>query len=114
MFAHCYAFITGFNTTFVLCMRHNFASPFLFVVDLFHVEVLVISLRFGAGILDNAVPMIRRLYFTYGNFASVSVFRKATIASSSSCVRPRLPTSLFMLAAYSATGQPAPGTSRVL
>src|SRR5450759_3952959 len=53
-------------------------------------------------------------YFTCGNFVSVSVFRKATIASSSAGVRPRLPTSLVMLAAYSGAGQPAPGTSRVL
>ena len=53
-------------------------------------------------------------YFTYGNFVSVNVFRKETIAASSYVVRPRLPNSLVMLAAYSGAGQPAPGTSRVL
>ena len=53
-------------------------------------------------------------YFTYGNFVSVSVFRKATIATSYAGVRPRLPTSLVMLAAYSGAGQPASETSRVL
>src|SRR5665647_3970430 len=52
--------------------------------------------------------------FIYGALVSLSVFRKATIAASSAGVKPRLPTSLVMLVAYSGAGQPAPGTSRVL
>jgi hypothetical protein len=46
---------------------------------------------------------------------SDSVFRKATMASSSPLFRPRLPSSVWLtLAATSGAGQPAPDTSRVL
>src|ERR1035437_301749 len=58
----------------------------------------------------NSGMFILLSYLSY--FMSVIVFRKATIASSSVVVRPRLPTSLVMLAAYSDAGQPHRGYCR--